>query len=201
MGFPAHWWAAVPKEQAAWWEVLPQEAKPGEVILSKRNELGLLSNFANTTFTLDGKTYPSLEGFWQMMLYPEGADDPRTSAPGVVWKYTREQVAQMVGFEAKATGELASENMKKMGIDWVTYQGKPMAYYRAGKDDHYNLIVRATREKVRQNPRVREVLLATGNLVLRPDHHQAADAPPAWHYFDIFMQIRDELRREAKAQP
>lgn len=198
--FPPHWWAPVPKEQAAWWEVLPQDAKPGEVILSKRNELGLLSNFANTTFTLDGQTYPSLEGFWQMMLYPEGPDDPRTSAT-VTWKYAREQVSQMVGFEANAAGQLAVENMKKMNIDWVTYQGRRMPYYHVGKGEHYDLIVRATREKVRQNPRVSEVLLATDSLVLRPDHHQPIDAPPAWHYFDIYMEIRDEQRREANTPP
>ncbi len=63
--YPSHWWKPVSKEQAASWEVLPQEARPGEVILSKRNELGLLSNFAATPFTLDGERYASLEGFWQ----------------------------------------------------------------------------------------------------------------------------------------
>ena len=42
------------------------------MILSKRNELGILSNFAATPFTLYGKRYASVEGFWQMMLYPEG---------------------------------------------------------------------------------------------------------------------------------
>jgi predicted NAD-dependent protein-ADP-ribosyltransferase YbiA (DUF1768 family) len=32
------------------------------------------------------------------------------------------------------------------------------------------------REKVRQNPEVKQVLLATGDLILRPDHHQEAVA-------------------------
>ena len=73
--YPTHWWTPVPKEGAPAWEVLPQEAKPGEVILSKRHELGLLSNFAPTPFTFRGKHYASLEGFWQMMLYPEGPKD------------------------------------------------------------------------------------------------------------------------------
>ncbi len=40
--YPAHWWAEVTKENAPAWEIFPQQAKPGEVILSKRNELGLL---------------------------------------------------------------------------------------------------------------------------------------------------------------
>ena len=65
--YPSHWWAPVPREGAPAWEILPQEAGPGEVILSKRNELGLLSNFAATPFTFHGQRYASLEGFWQMM--------------------------------------------------------------------------------------------------------------------------------------
>ena len=53
--YPSHWWAPVPKEGAPAWEILPQEAGPGEVILSKRHELGLLSNFAATPFTFRGR--------------------------------------------------------------------------------------------------------------------------------------------------
>jgi len=111
---PTHWFVPVPREQAAWWEILPQDAEPGEVILSKRNELGLLSNFAATPFILDGKHYASLEGFWQMMAYPEGPDDLRAIYPNIEWKYTREEVAQMTSFQAKAAGALAAQNMAKM---------------------------------------------------------------------------------------
>ena len=93
--YPSHWWAAVSKDAAPSWEILPQEAGPGEVILSKRHELGLLSNFAPTPFTFRGKRYASLEGFWQMMLYPEGRGDPRAKFPGIVWQHTRDEVAQM----------------------------------------------------------------------------------------------------------
>ena len=191
--YPAHWWASVPESEAASWEILPQAAGPGEVILSKRNELGLLSNFAETPFVFHGRRYRSLEGFWQMMKYPEGPDDPRASSPDITWKHTREEVSQMVGFAAKAAGDLGSENMKAMGIDWVTFEGRRMTYRTPEKGEHYALIVEATREKVRQDPRVRDVLLSTGDLVLRPDHRQAPDAPPAWRYFDILMAIRDEL--------
>src|SRR5687768_15029268 len=88
--YPFHWWTPVPKDGAPDWEILPQEAGPGEVILSKRHELGLLSNFATTPFVFRGRHYASLEGFWQMMLYPEGKDDPRAKFPGLEWKYKRE---------------------------------------------------------------------------------------------------------------
>jgi hypothetical protein len=194
--YPAHWWTPVPKAGAPDWEVLPQEAGPGEVILSKRHELGLLSNFAATPFVFRGKHYASLEGFWQMMLYPEGKGDPRATHPGLEWKYTRDQVAEMTSFEAKNAGTLAEENMKRMGIGWVTFEGQQIGYRQADPGEHYRLIVAATWEKVRQNPGVKRVLLATRDLILRPDHHQEPNAPAAWRYFEILTQIRTELQKE-----
>jgi hypothetical protein len=40
------------------------------------------------------------------------------------------------------------------------------------------------------------VLLATGDLILKPDHHQEADPPAAWRYFEILTHIRSELQKE-----
>jgi predicted NAD-dependent protein-ADP-ribosyltransferase YbiA (DUF1768 family) len=192
--YPAHWWAPVSKDGAPSWEILPQEARPGEVILSKRHELGLLSNFAPTPFTFRGKRYASLEGFWQMMLYPEGPGDPRATFPGIAWKHTRDEVAQMTAFVAKDAGTLAEANMAAMKIGWVTFEGKRIEYRPAAPGAHYELIVAATWEKVAQNPDVRKVLLATGDLILKPDHHQEPNAPAAWRYFEILTKIRSELK-------
>jgi predicted NAD-dependent protein-ADP-ribosyltransferase YbiA (DUF1768 family) len=193
--YPAHWWTPVAEDQKPAWEILPQAAKPGEVILSKRNELGILSNFAATPFTLRGKRYASVEGFWQMMLYPEGRGDPRAKAPGIAWAHSRQEVAQMTGFEAKDAGTLAEENMRKMGIDWVTFEGRRMPYRSKQKGEHYRLILEAMRAKLAQNPKVREILLSTGDLVLLPDHIQEADPPPEWLYFRIWMDMRRDLQR------
>ena len=192
--YPAHWWTPVSKEGAPAWEILPQEAGPGEVILSKRHELGLLSNFAPTPFTFKGKRYASLEGFWQMMKYPEGPNDPRAKVRLLKWKYTRDQVSQLTGFEAKNAGTLAEENMKQMGISWVTFAGKRIEYRPAKPGEHYRLIVAATRAKVEQNPEVRKVLLATGDLVLKPDHRQGPNPLAAWRYYEILTLIRSELQ-------
>jgi predicted NAD-dependent protein-ADP-ribosyltransferase YbiA (DUF1768 family) len=192
--YPAHWWTPVPEANKPAWEILPQAAKPGEVILSKRNELGILSNFAPTPFTLYGQRYASVEGFWQMMLYPEGPDDPRAKFPGIAWPHTREQVGQMISFEAKAAGDIGEENMQKMGIDWVTFQGKRIRYRSVDKGEHYRLIRAAMRAKLEQNPRVREILLSTVNLTLRPDHYEEQNPPPEWRYYQMWMEFRSELQ-------
>ncbi|MFL5330844.1 MAG: hypothetical protein ACJ8C4_18250 [Gemmataceae bacterium] len=194
--YPAHWFAAIPKEGAPNWEILPQEAGSGEAILSKRNELGLLSNFAATPFTFHDKRYASLEGFWQMMKYPEAPDDERGRFPGIEWKHTRDEVARMVAFDAKKAGTLAEENMKAMKIDWVTFEGKKFAYRPKEPGEHYRLIVEATWEKVKQNPAVKGVLLSTGDLKLRPDHQHDSNSPAAWRYYDIMMEIRTKLQNE-----
>jgi len=65
-----------------------------------------------------------------------------------------------------------------MGIDWVTSEGRRMPYQSATKGEHYRLIVEAMRAKLEQNPRVREILLSTGDLVLVPDHIEEANPPP-----------------------
>ena len=69
--FPSHWWEKVPEDQRKGsWEILPQEASPGELVLSKRNELGQFSNLAATAFEFQGERFASVEALWQMMKYP-----------------------------------------------------------------------------------------------------------------------------------
>ena len=192
--YPAYWWKEVPASELASWEISPHTAGPDEVILSKRNELGVLSNFAATPFIYRGKKYASLEGFWQMMLYPENNQDERVKS-GIHWKYTRSQVAAMSAFDAKKAGKLAEQNMKLLGIDWCTFEGQKMQYRSQQKGLHYDLIVSAMQEKLKQNPTVREVLIKTTGLILKPDHHSEPNSPPEWKYYDVWMMIRDELNK------
>lgn len=193
--YPAHWFAPVSEVNKPDWEILPQAAGPGEVILSKRNELGILSNFAPTPFIYRGQHYASVEGFWQMMLYPENAKDPRATSSGITWAYTRQQVAQMTAFDAKNAGDSAYKNMQKMGIDWVSFEGRRMPYWSKTKGEHYRLVLDTMRAKLEQNPKVREILLSTGDLKLLPDHYQEKDPPAEWQYFNIWMELRDGLRK------
>lgn len=192
--YPSHWWAPISTDSAPEWEILPQAANSGEVILSKRNELGCLSNFAPTPFEFRGKRYASVEGWWQMMFYPENSEDPRACFPGLKWPYSREQVSQMSGFEAWEAGDLGFRNMRSMGINWVTFEGKEMEYWIPTRGEHHDLVVEAMWAKLRQNEIVRETLLATGSLVLRADHYEPKDAPPSWEYYRIWMDIRERLR-------
>jgi hypothetical protein len=164
----------------------------------KTTRTGTAFQFRGDAFTFRDKHYASLEGFWQMMLYPEGKDDPRAKFPNLEWKFTREQVAQMTSFEAKNAGDFTEENMKKMGINWVTFESRQIEYRPDAPGEHYRLIVAATWEKVRQNPEVKKVLLATGDLILKPDHHQEPNASAAWRYCEILTQIRAELQKDRR---
>jgi predicted NAD-dependent protein-ADP-ribosyltransferase YbiA (DUF1768 family) len=194
--YPEHWWKALAKEKTQWWEVPPQAANAGEVILSKRNELGILSNFAATSFIFRGKKYASVEGFWQAMKYPEekldNSIDPRHD-----WKllHTRDQVSMMVGLEAKAAGDEAEKIMQEKKVDWVSFEGKKITYCSTTPAEHYQLIREAMLAKLEQNPDVKQILLATGNLKLRPDHIEEDCRAPEWKYYQLWMEIRDTYLR------
>ena len=85
--------------------------------------------------------------------------------------------------------------MKTLGIDWVTYNGKRFPYRSATPGEHYKLIVAAMRAKLNQNPEVKRILLATGDLILKPDHHGEENPPPEWKYYEIWMKLRSEQQK------
>ena len=133
---PARWWAPVSTDGAPAWKILPQAAGPGEVIVSKRHELGLLSNFAATPFIFRGTRYASVEGFWEMMLYPEGPDDPR-AGPRHRFGSTRASALRRWSPLRRAR-TLAQQNMAHMGITWVSFEGRRFDYRPARPGRHYD---------------------------------------------------------------
>lgn len=192
--YPAHWWSSVDDKAPPSWEILPDAGEPGKtVILSKRNELGILSNFAKTSFSFEGKTYPGIEGLWQAMKYPEDIKDKSDPRNKLRYKLRRSDIEQLASFKAKRAGKEGSANMKKLGINWVTYKGKRMTYRTSKKGEHYQLIRRLMTEKLKQNVEVQNVLMKTGSLILLPDHTQKPDSPPAWKYNQIWMELRSEV--------
>jgi hypothetical protein len=197
--YPQHWWEPVPRDQASSWEILPQDAAPGEVILSKRNELGAgFSNLGHTPFTLDGEHYESVEGLWQMMKYPDPTDrqDPRHQITG--WPYTRDQVKLLHGFESKNAGSAANQINSDHGIDWINYGKKRFNYvdHAEGSDFHLKLIRRAIKAKLNQNPELMKLLKKTKGLILKPDHHMSASSPKSFLYHELLMEIRDNKGEE-----
>ena len=192
-GFPAIWWQETLDKNVPAWEILPDNAIKGKsVILSKRNELGILSNFASTSIIFENKRYASLEGAWQSMKFPESINDRRYKSDRL--PFSRSEVERMVGFKAKRAGGLASKLMKKHGVNFVTYKKKKMIYKTPDKGEHYRLIRQMMKAKLDQNVEVRRVLKATGKLVLLPDHHNTSKVvPPAWKYNEIWMDLRTTL--------
>jgi predicted NAD-dependent protein-ADP-ribosyltransferase YbiA (DUF1768 family) len=192
--YPAEWFAEVSRDTAASCEVLPQDAAPGEVILSNRTTLGQLSKYAHTPFELDGQRYESLEGFLQMLKYPESDSDQRSAIPGINWPHSRSQVAKMVGFAAKDAGKYASDVMNKMDISWVTYLGRQIEFSTVQKGEAYQLITRAVWAKIEDNPEAKHLLMQTGDLVLRPDHDQGSEISAALKYYEILMDVRKQIK-------
>lgn len=192
--YPKEWWKEFPREEAKGWEILPQDAKPGEVILSKRTELGVFSNLAFSSFELDGIRYHSIEGLWQGMKYPdpELKDDPRLQLEG--YPHKRSEVYLMADWDSKNAGTAANSINKKAGINWISYKDKKFDYRDLGEGSsfHLELITRATRAKVIQNPKIKELLKKTKGLILKPDHKQNDKDPASYRYYDILMKIRDE---------
>ncbi|MEK6624297.1 MAG: hypothetical protein AABY86_04980 [Bdellovibrionota bacterium] len=191
--YPEHWWLPINDSKAPDWEILPQAGvKNRTVILSKRHELGILSNFAATPFTLNGKSYASVEGLWQSTKYPDVKvkNDPRRKCKH--FKLTRAQVEQLASFEAKSAGDPGSACMKQLGIDWVSFEGNKFVYRANQRGPYYDLIYSAMQAKLIQNPRVKEILHQTQGLQLLPDHHTKPDDPPAWRYFAIWQEMRDQ---------
>lgn len=184
---PTHWWSEIADPDKPIWEILPHEAGPGEVIVSKRNELGALSNLALTPFELDGLAYASVEALWQECKLPENASDSRAALP---WPCDRAKMRTLHGLEAKRLGDQASALMKTHGIDWVSHGGEKFPYPESGRGPFYRLIRQAMEEKLRRHAGIRELLLATAPLRLQPDHVLYGPQSEAHRYCEIWMEIR-----------
>lgn len=194
--YPAHWWEEVPESQRRGsWEILPQEAAPGELILSKRNELGVFSNLAYSPFYFEGRFYASIEGLWQMMKYPDLGDakDPRVPFASE-YPYERQAVYLLSGFESKRAGDAANKINKKNGTKNISYKKVRFDYkdLKQGSAKHYQIIKEAIIQKVKQNPEIYKLLMKTKGLVLKPDHNIGKNRPKSYFYHKILMDIRDK---------
>ena len=80
--------------------------------------------------------------------------------------------------------------MKDLGIDWVTFKNQEMTYCSITPGLHYQLIKKAMTEKLNQDPEVKRILNATGDLILNPDNHSEGCQAPEWKYYQLWMDLR-----------
>lgn len=71
--------------------------------VSENSKLSLLSNLAHTPFSLQGRNYESVEGFWQSIKYRDAK--------------VRDKISKLYGFEAKSYG-------KKIKYKYIIYHGE-----------------------------------------------------------------------------
>lgn len=136
----------------------------------------VLSNFAATTFEIDGVTCRSVEGFIQGIKFPI-ADE------------RRDQCFLSIGREAK---RMARKALKDYGALLVWWQGEEIVY---GSTCHHQLIARAIRCKFEQNKRAHALLLKTEGVKLTHDLGRAESATTSLPA-DVFIKILEELRAE-----
>lgn len=156
---------------------IPPDEKPLNVASGAFEQIGKsLSNFAERRFTLDGRTYASVEAFYQGLKWPDAA--------------RRAAVALLVGKEAKYAARDAPRSQT------VEYDGQS---YALGSAEHHQLIRRAIRESLEQNPDVMNAFLRTHP---RPLEHKTGrredprSAFPGSTFTRILAELRDELREK-----
>lgn len=130
----------------------------------------LISNFANTRFMLDGKSYQSVEAFWQGLKFP---DEKR-----------RREISKLYGKEAMEAGASASPSTT------FEYHGK---LHRVGTIDHWELMEAACRAKFTQHDDSQFALLSTGNRPLTHITNKDSRNIPGVIMAEIWMKIRRDL--------
>lgn len=134
----------------------------------------LISNFALAPFELDGRAYASVEGFWQGLKFSSTAE--------------RRRIAALYGGTAKRAGEAA------VPAEAFEYDGERI---HPGTHTHWQLMERACRAKFEQNEDARSALLATGARPLTHVMRRDSTTIPGVIMADIWMRIRERLRKEA----
>ncbi len=131
----------------------------------------LISNFAPTPFTLDGREYASVESFWQGLKFPTPAE--------------RRRVAALPGPQARREGETQGYG------ETVEYEGERIP---VGAWPHWQLMHRACLAKFTQNAEARLALLSTGDRPLVHRVRRDSRTIPGAIMAEIWMKVRRKLR-------
>jgi predicted NAD-dependent protein-ADP-ribosyltransferase YbiA (DUF1768 family) len=130
-----------------------------------------ISNLASTPFRLGGRTYASVEGFWQGLRFELDAD--------------RVRVAALCGKAAKRAAE------REPPRETFVYDGQT---YARGGPGHRGLMLQAVRAKFSQHRGAREALLATGERPLEHRTRRDSETIPGALMADMWMRLRKALR-------
>jgi predicted NAD-dependent protein-ADP-ribosyltransferase YbiA (DUF1768 family) len=154
--------------------LIPVEEKPLNVASGAEEPVGkLLSNFTVRPFVMDGKCYTSVEAFYQGLKWPDDAK--------------RKEAAKLSGKTAKYAGRGAPRSER------FEYEGRT---YLFGSPEHHQLIKRAIRESLEQNPVILQRFIATYPRPIvhktgRPENPHSNFSGPA--FTRILMELRLEL--------
>jgi hypothetical protein len=129
---------------------------------------------------MDSKPYASVEAFYQGLKWPDGAK--------------REEAAKLSGKTAKSAARGATRSEK------FEYQSRTYCF---GSQEHHQLIKRAIRASLEQNPVILQQFIATHP---RPIVHKTGRAEnphsnfPGSAFTRILMELRLELRQISASQ-
>ena len=161
--------------------LIPLEEKPLNVASGAGESIGkLLSNFAVRPFVMDGKRYTSVEAFYQGLKWPDDAK--------------REEAAKLSGKTAKYAARGAPRSEK------FEYQSRTYCF---GSQEHHQLIKRAIRASLEQNPLILQQFIATYPRPIvhntgRPENPHSNFPGPA--FTRILMELRLELLQISASQ-
>jgi predicted NAD-dependent protein-ADP-ribosyltransferase YbiA (DUF1768 family) len=130
-----------------------------------------IGNLAHAPFELNGRSYASVEGFWQGLKVDAESE--------------RLRIAALFGSEAKSAVKGAVERST------VVYDG---ATIRVGRPEHWALMRQACTAKFTQNEKARNALLATGHRPLLHQVRRDSQTIPGVIMADIWMRIRASLQ-------
>src|SRR5262249_38938650 len=126
---------------------------------------------ATAPFELDGRSYQSVESFWQGLKFPHDAD--------------RRRLAMADGARARAEGETQGYGAT------ISYETREIV---VGTWPHWQLMDKACRAKFQQNTEARAALLATRERPLTHIVRRDSRTIPGVIMADIWMRIRKRLR-------
>jgi predicted NAD-dependent protein-ADP-ribosyltransferase YbiA (DUF1768 family) len=139
-------------------------------------DVQLISNFAHTPFELDGKTYASVEGFWQGLKFPD--------------ETKRREVGMLAGVPARGAAFDAPESEE------FIYEGRTI---RIGSPEHWRLMALACWAKFSQHEEAKRALLKTGERPLIHKTRRDSRTIPGVIMADIWMSVRRGLVKRLNA--